>query len=1173
MRTRRELKLFHLCVVTGIVLFSTPVPKCDAEPWIKAANFDEDVVMLRNKGLRVKSWQTYLDNIQYQSADISTGSNLIKKVAGTISRKSKRLIDSIKLLKTAVEKDYENFTATPHFNRCCQVTNLTFDARFFTGVDVDTACDLISKASALNKTYPTKAVMEVMKKNLQEDPSMKWQYFGTEEGISTVYPANKYSKPCGMYEPRIRPWYVEAATPTQKDVVLVIDHSFSMRLLADPTQSQDPTTLMDIAKEAASAVLDTLDPHDMVGVVKFNEEASTLAGCYSTGLAHASEHNIKTLKTFVQGLNPSGGTSYLKALNKAFDFFDAKASAGNTEKVILFLTDGEPQEGHHKIIKVVKERQTALNNSVTIMTYGLGADIGDAATLKGMANVATNKKGTFTHVTDPSNLRNKMAFFYKKFQTTDTQNILFTIPYFDAFGLGMVTTLADPAYHNGRLIGVIGVDLPLNDLFSDYRFERNYVFVIDLTGRAWIHPLLAKATGDELTTNIDIGVLERNKEAEEVIESMKRGENGTKVLVSYHVQALGDPFRDGVVRQNLNSTYYWTKVEGMNLSVCLVMASGEDEGIVDENSPNLNKSVPFTYHRSDIEPPEKPCRHFQRISEERSVLQFSPESFKEPAKYLETNETAKMIEAMEKYLTFASNDNPGFLDDIRATVAMTNQADEIWQTNRKTKVTDFIVWRYIGTNNGIMRIVPSAMIAKAFNPVYRSWYTRAVSQPGKSVFSTPYLDVAGAGIVVTMSQSLYTGRNTTIQAHSTNDTIIGVLGIDFTLAYFYNRLQETFPTCREAGFECYIIDNSGYLVIHEDFIEAKTLAVPEMENMHITVKDPDLARRLISGGYMKEQGCINIKRMREQVSWKVDIGPKIVVEMKDSDPKYEVASVRASNIFLVVKQLTNSGIATPCSCIPKSAESVEKYECKAAGSCQCPCHNHTTYKACEDKLDINNSYWTCPPGSPALDIPPIPTKEKEMALSLAYCYQQNCTGNIKTTCMSRMGCSWCKRDKTGGLLDKPYCAPQHVCYWGIECMPDPYEPESSSSCPTATTATTPSTNTTQAPLGLIVGCTVGGVVFIVGIIVMVVLLVRCRQGKTACPARSPSGPNASTMTRMARGDSIQSGLDNPHMRDCPDVANVEPKYISMLSFDPPASADMVDESGMEANYGEVNYEW
>ena len=60
--------------------------------------------------------------------------------------------------------------------------------------------------------------------------------------------------------PPHRPWYVAAAVPEAKDVVIVIDQSGSMGITVDGTGR----TRLDIVKEAVNAVLDTLYPTDRV---------------------------------------------------------------------------------------------------------------------------------------------------------------------------------------------------------------------------------------------------------------------------------------------------------------------------------------------------------------------------------------------------------------------------------------------------------------------------------------------------------------------------------------------------------------------------------------------------------------------------------------------------------------------------------------------------------------------------------------------------------------------------------------------------------------------------------------------------------------------------------------------------------------------------------------------
>ena len=53
-----------------------------------------------------------------------------------------------------------------------------------------------------NVRYITESVLRAMKQNLQNTPGLKWQYYGSEEGVVTFYPANQL---CDYtYDPRFR---------------------------------------------------------------------------------------------------------------------------------------------------------------------------------------------------------------------------------------------------------------------------------------------------------------------------------------------------------------------------------------------------------------------------------------------------------------------------------------------------------------------------------------------------------------------------------------------------------------------------------------------------------------------------------------------------------------------------------------------------------------------------------------------------------------------------------------------------------------------------------------------------------------------------------------------------------------------------------------------------------
>ena len=82
---------------------------------------------------------------------------------------------------------------------------------------------------------------------------MKWQYFGSTEGVLSNFPACSVSE-CDSYDNRLRPWYVTTATPSPKNIIILLDSSTSMGLENSLTA----------AKDSAEIVLSTLNPQDKV---------------------------------------------------------------------------------------------------------------------------------------------------------------------------------------------------------------------------------------------------------------------------------------------------------------------------------------------------------------------------------------------------------------------------------------------------------------------------------------------------------------------------------------------------------------------------------------------------------------------------------------------------------------------------------------------------------------------------------------------------------------------------------------------------------------------------------------------------------------------------------------------------------------------------------------------
>ena len=181
------------------------------------------------------------------------------ELAAKLSDKFKIRFEVVKRLKTAVEASYvgaDSVNPTPQ-EECCKVdkSTLKYDIRFHAKVDMDRACLKISSStSALpNPVYLDEGVAKEMRDISRTYPFIKWQYFGSEQGVMTTFPVYDDKEDCGRFDARFRPWYVEAATQEAKDVVLVIDISASMT-----------GEKLHVAKVAAKTVLDTMNPKDQV---------------------------------------------------------------------------------------------------------------------------------------------------------------------------------------------------------------------------------------------------------------------------------------------------------------------------------------------------------------------------------------------------------------------------------------------------------------------------------------------------------------------------------------------------------------------------------------------------------------------------------------------------------------------------------------------------------------------------------------------------------------------------------------------------------------------------------------------------------------------------------------------------------------------------------------------
>lgn len=262
------------------------------------------------------------------------------------------------------------------------------------------------------------------------------------------------------------------------------------------------------------------------------------------------------------------------------------------------------------------------------------------------------------------------------------------------------------------------------------------------------------------------------------------------------------------------------------------------------------------------------CKYFNKLIIEKSVVKFGPGAFKQPYHYLTFTETKANISDYKSYFLNAPYKNDIFKAEVKDDVSISFMLEEMW-SNADFEYKDQSVWRYYGTENEVIRVKPGTRLAKKYTPTLRSWYKRALGYKLGIVISPAYVDAFGAGLVVTFSHVIYQGSSK--KSHDSNDYILGVMGIDIKVDSFYKELRKTIKECQEPVKSCLMIDKSGLVIVHQDWIKNPNINLENIETQHISNKEPTVARYLQEKGIMKAGECFNLEVVKNQLYWTVSL--------------------------------------------------------------------------------------------------------------------------------------------------------------------------------------------------------------------------------------------------------------------------------------------------------------
>ncbi|XP_016130883.1 voltage-dependent calcium channel subunit alpha-2/delta-2-like [Sinocyclocheilus grahami] len=681
----------------------------------------------------------------------------------------------------------------------------------------------------LNELNWTQSLERVFIENSREDPSLRWQVFGSSTGVTRYYPATKWRAPnkIDLYDVRRRPWYIQGAS-SPKDMVIIVDVSGSVSGLT-----------LKLMKTSVFEMLDTLSDDDYVNVARFNEKAYAVVPCFTT-LVQANIKNKKIFKEAVMNMQAKGTTDYKTGFQFAFDQLlnETSAPRANCNKMIMMFTDGGEDRAQD-----IFEKYNWPNKTVRVFTFSVGQHNYDVTPLQW---IACANKGYYFEIPSIGAIRINTQEYLDVLGRPmvlageRAKQVQWTNVYQDALGLGLVITGTMPVFNlttdgdskNQLILGVMGVDIALNEikeLTPRYKLGANgYTFAIDPNGYVLLHPNLQPKIinfREPVTLDfLDAELPDRNKE--EIRRQMIDGKAGQRRIKTL-VKSVDEHYIDEVQR-----TYIWSPVEGTDYSLGLVLPSYSENHI----KANLSDQILQVQYGSVF-------KDFESLLP--NTFESEGHVFIAPREYckdleLSNNNTEfllNFIALMEK-VTPDSKQCDNFLlhNLILDTGIIKELVDKVWK-NKDLNTYGFITV-FAATDGGVTRVFPnraSETWEENPEPFNASYYRRSLDNKGY-IFRAPYR-TANDDILNpendTIGILVSTAVDITIGIRNLKPAVVGVkLDLEAWTDKFKilasnhtNSNRQSSQTCGPtSGCEmdceangddllCYLIDDGGFLVM------------------------------------------------------------------------------------------------------------------------------------------------------------------------------------------------------------------------------------------------------------------------------------------------------------------------------------------------------------------------
>uniref|UniRef100_A0A0N7ZCW3 VWFA domain-containing protein n=1 Tax=Scylla olivacea TaxID=85551 RepID=A0A0N7ZCW3_SCYOL len=1149
----------------------------------RSATLGSQLRHLANNELGVTHMQATFDELPYSNLERKE-EETVKEMVQSLERKfslySRLLTEMCETLEEQFTLDEPRLgREAQEYRPCCLIPDnyLEYKSHFGTRVNEELWCD--TGFGSGDHLLPDDFFVapynltEMFALNLRRYPTIKWQYFMSTNGLHTEYPAHRpgtsLGSDCGQSS-RHRHVYEGTLRPRGRNIVLLYDlgEALTPRLLLT-------------AKAIGHQVVSTLTLQDNIAVVGVaGNVARPAAACMRSAMTPATHDVKQTARHFMDFLEiQNEPTNHTLGLMTALNIISQSA---NTSALLVYVSRGVVSSQHqvHTIMTSLASKLDTIKTRVIISTFGLGLLKHEfsleeqflAALTKQdfkMFDIEYSKTPETGKFVGLDSTLNVSPFIHNMYDVVEEpplpkegalRDLVISDPYWDDDSSETVVSLSKIVRtEEGRLLGMIGIDLPLANLLEDVTHftspAHSYAFVMDAQGYVLGHPKLGRPESWTLPlVPTDVMLLEQTPGLSSI-----RGE-----FFSTH---SGHTFLHGRAHKGdqLDKLHYWWHQSESNGWVMVV--AWHDSGLPRRRLSRSVQPLPPTalFHRLDLLSPSEArvCRHFNQMATlDGSTLFLSVGSYVSPLSQLASGvESLGAVQSITAYLSDNTQliANPGLRLGVRTDATALYQISDFWKKQHEdSDLSKYIVRRYAAASSGVAIMYPGTLLDRSFDPRSQSWYLSALSNPGRVVVSPPYLDPGGAGYIITASHTVYQGESAAM--HSPADPVAAVLAADFTVGYFYKILLDLEPACggdnifdQERKVRCFLVNSEGYLVAHPSLLDPTRSSGPSVNiPPHITHQEPVLSMELLGRveGWLTKASCGRWWHGASERHYSLQVPANQVVTLPatsnqgDNSPclQYALVSVPSTNLILaIINQTCSPSVAfCPCSMDDRLCLNCQLVE---AGACECPCECPLSSHPCGDSFEEDKSYpWSTESSSPTNDTKdsanriwqtyfdksfgngqPVPqvleltTQPPDLAptchrvpeppVSLQYsigllahldsCVAVSCSLHATpTACLGVIGCVWCYLNGDGSsLLSHPHCTEAHHCYGGIIGGPSPY-PHG--------LATLPHSDNTHGDSGNPIGPVAGGVMAVFLVIAVAVYCYRQHVGSSSNSLYTPA---------------------------------------------------------------------